>query len=65
MLGLNRAFAVSPAGAYGWRSGVGSREDAIKDALATCNKYGEGCQLYIVNDEVVTRLSPAAPGYGR
>jgi dienelactone hydrolase len=63
--GENRAFAVSPAGAYGWRSGVGSREDAIKDALATCKKYGEGCRLYIVNDEIVNRLSPAAPGYGR
>ncbi len=60
--GPNKAFAVSPDGAYGWRAGVGSREDAIQDALATCKKYAPDCRLYIVNDEIVTRLSPAAPG---
>jgi dienelactone hydrolase len=63
--GHNRAFAVNAEGAYGWRSGVGSREDAIKEALATCAKYGQNCRIYVVNDEIVTRLSPAAPGSSR
>lgn len=61
----HKAFAVTPDGAYGWRTGAASRDDAIRDAIATCNKYGSGCRLYLVNDELVARTSPAAPGSAR
>jgi dienelactone hydrolase len=65
----HKAFAVTPEGAYGWRTGVGSREEAMKDALAICEKYGSGCRLYLVNDELVSRTTPgptpAAPGSSR
>lgn len=63
--GPNKAFAVSPEGAYGWRAGLNTRETAAEEALKTCAKYAPNCELYIVNEEVVKRLSPAAPGYGR
>lgn len=65
----HKAFAVTPDGAYGWRTGAPSREEAIQSALATCEKYGRGCRLYLVNNELVTqaappagRTIPAAPG---
>ncbi len=58
--GPNKAFAVSPDGAYGWRAGVASREDAIADALANCDKHARGCEIYIVNDEV-QRKTEAPP----
>lgn len=63
--GPNKAFAVSPEGAYGWRAGVNTREIAVEEALKTCAKFAPDCQLYIVNEEVVKRLSPAAPGYAQ
>ena len=63
--GPNKAFAVSPRGAYGWRAGQNTKENAIESALDNCRKYASDCALYIVNDEVVTRVSPAAPGSSR
>ena len=51
--GPNKAFAVAPDGAYGWRAGVATREDAIKDALDNCEKHAIGCEIYVVNDEIV------------
>jgi dienelactone hydrolase len=61
----NRAFAVAPDGAYGWQSGMGSREQAIARALERCKEFAKDCRPYIVNDEIVSRLSPAAPGSSR
>ncbi len=63
--GPNKAFAVSPEGAYGWRAGVNTRETAIEEALKTCGKYARNCELYVVNEEIVKRLSPVAPGYAQ
>lgn len=63
--GPNKAFAVSPRGAYGWRAGQNTKENAIESALDNCRKYASDCALYIVNEEVVTRVSPAAPGSSR
>lgn len=59
--GPNKAFAVSPDGAYGWRAGVATRDDAIRDALANCRKHASDCELYIVNDEVVRGKTPPPP----
>ena len=63
--GPNKAFAVSSNGSYGWQSGMSSRDEAIQRALTRCKEYATDCRLYIVNEEIVTRLSPAAPGYSR
>jgi hypothetical protein len=34
----HKAFALSPAGAWGWRSGLPSRSAAVYEALATCER---------------------------
>lgn len=61
--GPNKAFAVSSDGSYGWRAGVATREDAIRDALANCGKHASDCRIYVVNDEVVrqTTNTPTSP----
>ncbi|MFI4987620.1 MAG: alpha/beta hydrolase family protein [Alphaproteobacteria bacterium] len=46
----HKAFAVSPTGAYGWRSGRRTAEDARSEALALCGSHGKGCQVIIVDD---------------
>ncbi len=35
----HKAFAASPAGGFGWRTGRRSAEDAEKEALKECQKY--------------------------
>jgi dienelactone hydrolase len=63
--GPNKAFAVSPDGAYAWRAGMNTRDVAIAETLNACRQYSSNCELYVVNEEIVKRLSPAAPGYAR
>lgn len=63
--GPNKAFAVASDGAFGWQSGMNSRDEAISRALERCKQFASDCRIYIVNDEVVRRLSPAAPGSSR
>lgn len=63
--GPNKAFAVSSNGSYGWQSGMNSRNDAIERALQRCREFARDCMLYVVNEEIVKRLSPAAPGSSR
>ena len=49
-----KAFALSPSGAYGWRSSRGSTEEAKRGALETCGKDGaRDCRLVFVNFERV------------
>jgi dienelactone hydrolase len=49
--GPNKAFAVSGAH-YGWVSGRRSQEEATRDALGMCQKYGPGlCAVAYVNDK--------------
>lgn len=50
--GPNKAFAVASDGSFGWRAGVATREDAIRDALANCSKHANDCRIYVVNDEI-------------
>jgi hypothetical protein len=33
----HKAFAMSPSGAWGWKSGAASLDDAVDAALATCS----------------------------
>lgn len=52
----HKAFAVSPNGGYGWRSGRTTAEDAQRDSLNACMKWSPTCTLYAVDD----RLAGAA-----
>ena len=48
-----RAFAVSPTGAWAWRSGT----DAVEVALSRCQIQARTtCRLYAVDDRVVWRI---------
>jgi dienelactone hydrolase len=46
----HKAFAVSPNGGYGWRSGRNTVDDAQRDSLAACMKWSPTCTLYAVDD---------------
>jgi hypothetical protein len=47
---LPRAFALSPAGGWAWRSGPAAPDDA----LTLCQKHSRlPCRLYAVDDAVV------------
>ncbi|MGY3508833.1 alpha/beta hydrolase family protein [Bradyrhizobium lupini] len=53
----HKAFAVSPNGGYGWRSGRATVDDAQRDSLGACTKWSPACTLYAVDD----KLAGAAP----
>jgi len=48
----HKAFAVSPNGGYGWRSGRNTVDDAQRDSLAACTKWAPTCTLYAVDDQL-------------
>jgi dienelactone hydrolase len=49
--GLPRAFAIGPAGSWGWAN---EGDDPVARALSNCGKHSkEPCKLYAVDDEVV------------
>jgi hypothetical protein len=41
----HKAFAVSPAAAFGWRSGRRTIEVATADALSACTQHAEDCHV--------------------
>jgi dienelactone hydrolase len=55
----HRAFAVSPKGAYAYRSGRRSAREAAEAALAACAEYGPDCAVYAVDDQLA---EPAGAG---
>lgn len=48
----HKAFAVSPNGGYGWRSGHTTAEDAQRESLNACMKWSATCTLYAVDDRL-------------
>jgi dienelactone hydrolase len=54
----HRAFAVSPKGAFGWRSGRRTVDAAKKDALERCRKYRSDCRIYAIDDAAVAPAKP-------
>lgn len=50
----SKAFAVGPGGAWGWRSGRNTLDDARKQALESCQRDGARCRIAAENDELVT-----------
>jgi hypothetical protein len=51
--GPHKAFAISPKGAFGWRSGRATVDDARQAALTACGKWAKDCSLYAVDDRLV------------
>lgn len=51
---LPRAYAIGPKGATGWASG----DWAMGRALGFCQRRGEPCKLYAVDDDVVWSSPP-------
>lgn len=49
----HKAFAVSPAGGFGWRTGRRSEDEAAFEALEYCEKVtSKRCRIYMVDDRV-------------
>lgn len=48
----HKAFAVSPKGSYGFRSGLRTSAEAEAAALAGCAKHAPDCALYATGDEL-------------
>ncbi len=48
----HRAFAVSPKGAFAFRSGRRSTREAAEATLAACAEYTPDCALYAVDDHL-------------
>jgi dienelactone hydrolase len=48
----HKAFAVASRGAFGWRSGRATTDDAQRDALAACGKSAPDCTLYAIDDRL-------------
>ncbi|GMO40825.1 hypothetical protein BwSH14_52430 [Bradyrhizobium ottawaense] len=48
----HKAFAVSPNGGYGRRSGHITADDARRDSLAACMKWSPTCTLYAIDDRL-------------
>jgi len=51
--GPHKAFAVSPEGHFGWRSGRRSAAKARAEALATCRERAGSCRVAVVDDAAV------------
>jgi dienelactone hydrolase len=50
----HKAFAVSPRGAYGWRTGQRSTADAEEEAVSNCKQHtSEDCDVIAVDDRQI------------
>ena len=47
----HKAFAMSPKGAFAFRTGLRTPAEAEDAALLACAKYAPDCTLYAVDDE--------------
>lgn len=50
--GPNKAYAIAKNGRFGWRSGFRSEREARIAAMEVCEKTGDSCAIYAVNDEL-------------
>jgi dienelactone hydrolase len=55
--GPRKAFAVSPNGSFGYRSGLRTATEAEAAALAECAKFAPNCSLYATDDELAGKGS--------
>ena len=51
---MHRAFVIAPGGAWAWKAGTDTPDEALEGALAECNTDAEQtCLPYALNDNVV------------
>jgi dienelactone hydrolase len=56
----HKAFAVSPNGAFAYRSGRRSASEATDAALTACADYAPECTLYALDDQLAGKASAGA-----
>jgi dienelactone hydrolase len=66
LAGDHKAFALSTGGRrYGWRAGMRSEREARVAAIEACERTGESCNIYAVDDELesdrLRQTKPAVP----
>jgi hypothetical protein len=65
LAGEHKAFALAKSARYGWRAGLRTEREARVAALEACERTGESCSIYAVDDELeserLSKLKPAAP----
>lgn len=52
LAGEHKAFAVSKSGRFGWRTGMRSEREARVAALEACERTGDSCSIYAVDDDL-------------
>jgi thiol-disulfide isomerase/thioredoxin len=51
---MHRAFAIAPGGAWSWKSGFDTTDEAVAEAITACQKNTDyPCVSYAINDKVV------------
>jgi dienelactone hydrolase len=63
LAGDHKAFALSTDGRrYSWRAGMRSEREARVEAIEACQRTGQSCSIYAMNDELESdRLRQARP----
>lgn len=67
LAGEHKAFALSKLGRYAWRAGARSEKEARVAAIEACERTGDTCTIYAVDDQLENEFSraptptPAAP----
>jgi dienelactone hydrolase len=63
--GEHKAFALSKSGRFGWRAGMRSEREARLAALEACERTGDSCSVYAVDEELeserTSKVMPAVP----
>lgn len=62
----HKAYAISRTGAWTWKQGFASEDEAKAAALSECGRFGSPCFLYAVNHSIVWDKDkfPPAPKHG-
>lgn len=47
---FEKAFALGLRGAFAWRSGKATAEEAMEEALTACRRNGADCRIYAINN---------------
>lgn len=55
----HKAFAASPRGAFAYRAGRRTEQEARDDALAACAKYTKDCAIYAIDDKLAGAATAA------
>lgn len=60
LAGEHKAFALSKSGRFGWQTGLRSEREARVAALEACERTGDSCSIYAVDDDLETDRAAGA-----